>query len=80
MTQRKKHREYEVGDLVWLYIGDPEGKKYPGKVVHKFQLPDYSFKHYVVEIDTHVDPLLEVRCWGTLSDTEDGYLNYFCKH
>jgi hypothetical protein len=59
--------EYEVGREVWICIGKT-ATIVKGTIVHKF--PMYNMTQYVVEIMTHIDPVLEVRNWFTIS--EDG--------
>jgi hypothetical protein len=34
-------------------------------------LPGWAFTNYVIEIDTHLDPLLKVRSALTMSDAAD---------
>lgn len=53
------------GDKVWIYRGS---KKVQGMVVNIFEL--YSKTYYVVEIETSVEPILEVRDEFTISDAE----------
>jgi hypothetical protein len=77
---RKKHKEYELGDSAWFCGVYSNGDKTKGKVVHKFKLDDYNEELYVLQINTHIEPLFYVREWGCLSDTEDGFLNFFSKH
>jgi hypothetical protein len=59
-------KEYKVGDKAWIYIGNHSGKRTEGTVIAELDLPGYSFKHYVIEILTSVDPLLEIRCGSSL--------------
>lgn len=53
--------EYAIGDEAWCYVGSHEGHMSKGKVVAALDLPGYGYRHYVVEIPTSIDPLLEVR-------------------
>lgn len=53
--------EYAVGDDAWIYVGDHQGDMSHGKVVAVLDLPGWGIRNYVVEIDTPMDPLLEVR-------------------
>lgn len=59
-------KEYNVGDKAWIYIGNHKGKRTEGTVIAELDLPGYSFRHYVIEIPTSVDPLLEIRCGSSL--------------
>jgi hypothetical protein len=71
MTVKKK---YAVGDTVWIYgIGRNE-RSTQGKVVKVFNIEGYVDTHYVVEIPTEIEPLLEVRTWHTISQTKDGHV------
>lgn len=50
-----------------------------GKVVAVLNLEGYSFEHYVIEVDTHIDPVLEVRNGHTISDCAEGPLGLWRK-
>ena len=53
--------DYKIGDDAWIWIGNgSENPLTKGKVIHIFELYN-KVKHYIVEIDTHMDPLLECR-------------------
>lgn len=63
--------KYEIGDPVWIYMAFHDGELTKGKVVHAFSLPSWCIpEHYVIEIETEVDPVLEIREPNTMS--EDG--------
>lgn len=69
-----KYVEANVGDTVWIHGIETRGgenKLTQGKVVHIFRPEGYSMDQYVVEIPTHIDPLLEVRDGFTVSDAAD---------
>ena len=53
---------WKLGDTVWIYLPGCDGRQ-SGKIVHIFELPDWQpgTKHYVIELETEMDPLLEVR-------------------
>lgn len=72
--------EYKSGDDVWI-AGIENGKLTKGKVLERLDLSKhgYTFDNYLIEIDTHVDPLLEVRCIFTMSEDEKGPLGIFRK-
>lgn len=53
--------DYKIGDEVGIFIGGHQGERTKGTVVYLLDLPDWMFRNYVVEIPTHIDPLLEVR-------------------
>jgi len=56
-----QYRTYKVGDPVIIMGVTSDGEPAEGRVVHIFTLPDWSHEHYVIEIETAMDPLLEVR-------------------
>ena len=62
------HTDWKIDDTAWIHIGGPDNPLHEGKIVHIFELPHWApgMKHYVVEIDTHIDPLLEVRSIGSM--------------
>lgn len=69
-------KEYNIGDPVWIYgISPKNNKPVKGKVIKIINLSDagYSYgPHYIVEIPTHIDPLLEIRTWENMSQDEKG--------
>ena len=73
MTVKKN---YSHGDSVWIY-GVSRGNARPvkGKVIKTFDLSDCGYNdepHYLVEIPTEIEPLLEVRTWHTISQDATG--------
>lgn len=62
--------EFELRDIAWIYIGNHDGRLTRGTVVHIFQL-SWGPCQYVIEVDTHIDPILEVRDGFAMSDAED---------
>lgn len=52
---------FEIGDDAWIFLGHHEGNMTKGKVVAFLDLPGWGFRNYVIEIDTPIEPLLEVR-------------------
>lgn len=63
--------EFKIGDTAWIYIGDHDGKLTDGRVVHIFQLDGWHAPHYVIEIETGIDPIFEVRDGLSMSDAKD---------
>ncbi len=52
---------YEIGDKCWIAISGLD-ERTEGRVVHKFTLLGwYDPIHYVIEIETELDPLMECR-------------------
>lgn len=72
MTTKKS---YKVGDVVWIYgINRSNTKPTQGKVIKVVDMSDvgYADVHYVVEVPTHIEPLLELRTWHNISQDEKG--------
>ena len=78
MTVKKK---YTVGDTVWIYgVGALKNTLTKGKVIKTIDLSDVGYAdpiHYVIEIPTHIDPLLEIRNWATISQDAKGPVGAF---
>ena len=54
----------DIGHAVSVFIGD--GKLRKAIVLMEVQLPGYSFKHFILEISTPVDPLIVIRSPHTM--------------
>lgn len=70
-----KTLEFKEGDDCWIAMGG--GKLHKGKVLEVLDLSRHGWvnhKHYVVEIPTSIDPVLEIRDGLTMSDAEDAPL------
>jgi len=70
-------KEYNLNDTVWIAgIDIKNNVLVPGRVIKIFNIdtPDYdqSIKYYVIEIPTHIEPLLEIRTWDTISQDRHG--------
>lgn len=67
-------KEYNIDDVVWIYGIGTGAKK--GKIVKKFKLDhpkyDNNKDHYVVAVDTSIEPLFELRTWETISEDSQG--------
>lgn len=63
-TNPKQIGYWNIGDTVFVAMGGKDLVE--GKVIHIFEW--CSETQYVIEIDTHIDPVLEVRDWLTTSD------------
>lgn len=78
MTVKKK---YKVGDTVWVYgIGRSNVKPTQGKIIKVLDLSNAGYSvgdHYVIEIPTHIEPLLEIRTWHNISQDEKGPIGSF---
>ena len=61
------------GLKLWFAIGIDELVE--GTVIHTFE--HNGGLHYVLELETIMGPLLEVRHWGQVSFTKNGPLNMF---
>jgi len=70
MTIRK---QYNIGETVWIYgIYVRNDAPTQGRIVHKFNLNDSNVEHYVIAVDSHIEPLIEVRTWETISQDKQG--------
>jgi hypothetical protein len=78
MTTKKS---YKVGDPVWIYgINRSNVKPTQGKVIKVVDLSESGYStgdHYVIEIPTHIEPLLEIRTWHNISQDEKGPVGSF---
>jgi hypothetical protein len=52
---------YKVGDKVCIWLPGHTGERTQGTVVYVLNLPGWLNPQYVVEVQTEIDPLLEVR-------------------
>jgi len=74
MTIRQK---YNIGETVWIYgIYVRNDVPVAGRIIHRFHLNfenfDPAVEHYVIAVDSHIEPLIEVRTWETISQDEQG--------
>jgi hypothetical protein len=78
MTVKKS---YKVGDTVWIYgINRSNVKPSQGRVIKAIDLNDAGYTtgpHYIIEIPTPIEPLLEVRTWHNISQDEKGPVGSF---
>lgn len=59
-----------IGDTVWFFMGDHQGiMMTDGIVVHTFTR--YHTTQYVIEVETHIDPILFIRDGLTITDDEN---------
>lgn len=74
-------KQYDVKDIVWIHMG--ERKLTRGRVVEIIDLehleeghdPDYEL--YVIEVQTGIDPVYEVRDFGQISPDSKGPIALF---
>jgi hypothetical protein len=71
-----KKSDYEIGETAWCHIGNGDGLT-DGKVIHIFHHGNQ--KLYIIEIDTHIDPVYVVREWWTMSKQKDRPIGAFDK-
>jgi hypothetical protein len=73
MTVKK---QYAIGDAVWIYgITRSNTKPVQGKVIRIVDLNDAGYSvgdHYIIEVPTHIEPLLEIRSWHNISQDAQG--------
>jgi hypothetical protein len=75
MVSRSVKKEYKIGDNAWVYgvtTGPGYNRPCEGQVIHSLEIPGHSELHYIVEIQNGIEPLLEVRTWGTMSQDAKG--------
>jgi len=70
-------KEYNIDDTVWIAgIGSSTNPLVPGRVIKIFNIEfgsyDPSTQYYVIEIPTHIEPLLEIRTWDMISQDRHG--------
>lgn len=74
-------KEYNIKDKVWLHLG--ESKLVEGRVVDIFDLAHVGYpedrEFYVIEIQTGIDNIFEVRDFDQLSPDSKGPINLFRK-
>ena len=71
--------DYQKGDTVWLYVNGHQGEKSQGKILEVLHLNEhgYGWPHYLIEVQTSIDPLLEVRDVFTLAPTKDEPIGFW---
>jgi len=68
-------KEYKVGEEVWIYGIGASNKLTKGQVVAELDLSDKGYGndlHYIIAIPSHIEPLLEIRTWHTISQDDRG--------
>lgn len=67
-------KEYNIGDTVWIHGVSSSNKLTQGKVIANVDLSSNGYEElqYIIEIPTHIEPLLEVRTWHTISQDSKG--------
>ena len=67
-------QSYTEGDAVWIHGIGPENKLTQGRVIASVDLSEkgYTELHYIIAIPTHIEPLLEIRTWHTMSQDKHG--------
>lgn len=72
-------KNYNIGDDVWIHGVAVSNKLTKGKVIANVDLSTtgYTDLQYVIEIPTHIEPLLEIRTWHTMSQDENGPIGSF---
>jgi len=78
MTMKK---EYNIKDTVWIHLG--ERKLTKGRIVEIIDLEhlneryDPNYELYVIEVQTGIDPVYEVRDFGQISPDPQGPIALF---
>jgi hypothetical protein len=60
--------DLDVGSKCWIFVGTHKGKMSKGKIAAIVRLPGYSRPHYIIEIQTSIEPILKVRDGFAVSD------------
>lgn len=70
---------YNIGDDVWIYGITVSNKITKGQVIATADLSTQGFDtlQYIISIPTHIEPLLEIRSWHTMSQDEKGPIGSF---
>lgn len=73
---------YDLNDTVWIYgVSRDLNKPTKGRVVRIFGLEDWGYPaeqdYYVIEVQTSIEPIFEVRTWETISQDEKGPVGAF---
>lgn len=65
---------YEIGDKVWIHGVTSTNNLTEGRIIHYLDLSKKGYPdiQYLIEIPTHIEPLLEIRTWQTISQDSDG--------
>jgi hypothetical protein len=70
----KIKKQYELKDQVWIHLSS--GKLTKGRVVDFFDLAHVGYpketEFYTIEIQTSIDPILEIRTWEQISQDANG--------
>jgi hypothetical protein len=73
MTVKKT---YSIGDAVWVYgVSRSNPVLTEGKIIKIFDLSDCGYDkepHYLIQIPSAFEPLLEIRTWHTISQDTKG--------
>lgn len=73
---------YDLGDTVWIYgVSRDLNKPTKGRIVRIIGLEDWGYPaeqdYYVVEVQTSIEPIFEVRTWETISQDDRGPVGAF---
>jgi hypothetical protein len=73
---------YNLDDTVWIYgVSRDANKPTKGRIVRIFGLEDWGYPedqdYYVVEVQTSIEPIFEVRTWETISQDDRGPVGAF---
>lgn len=63
---------YEIGDKVWVHCGGEENPLNEGTVRAILKFSDYNMEQYVIEIPTHIEPILVVHDFFSMSEDAEG--------
>ena len=65
------------GSSVWVHNGGKGNPLVKGTIVKKVKMDGYQDKHYIIAIETGIDPLLLVRDHWSISPDHKGPINMY---
>lgn len=71
--------DWKKGDTCYVFLPGHRGTKSKGKILEVLDLSEHgyiNFPHYLVEIETHIEPLLEVYNEYQMAETMDGPIGF----
>lgn len=73
-------KEYKENDPVWIHGIARDNRLTEGRVIAQVDLSEQGFHdgpYYVIGISSHIETLLEIRNWHTMSQDEHGPIGSF---
>ena len=70
-------KQYEINDPVWIHGVTRDNKLCQGRIIKSFEIDGYTGTHYVIAIPTHIEDLLEIRTWESISQDNAGPIGMY---